>query len=497
MLKKIRVGLAILSILALTLLFLDFTGTASRLWGWLAKLQFVPAMLACNFVALIILLVLTLLLGRVYCSVICPLGIMQDVINFIRGHVGKKSKRKNRFTFKPELTIVRALLLTLFCICIICGFLTVAALIEPYSEYGRIVSTFLAPVYDWGNNLLADMAAAHDSYAFYRIEPQAMFLPAVIIAGVTFVVVALFAWFTGRGYCNTICPVGTILGYLSKFSLLKPVIDTNLCNGCRKCERNCKASCINAKAHRIDYSRCVDCMDCINNCSTGAIRYTWHRTFAPVTPASAPDKSRRTFIASGAVILGALAAKAEDKVTDGGFADITPKTKPSRKGRIVPPGAVSVNNLTDRCTMCQLCISECPNGVLRPSMDVATFMQPEVSYENGYCRPECIQCSSVCPAGAIQPIDLAEKSSIHVGAAAVDLTSCLSATGQASCGKCSRKCPVGAIEMVAVNPDVEGSPLMPVVNEATCIGCGACENLCPVSPISAIVVNGYEVHRNG
>ena len=496
MLKKIRVVLAIISLVALTLLFLDFTGTASALWGWLAKLQFMPAVLACNFVALIILLVLTLVFGRIYCSVICPLGIMQDVVNFIRGHVGKKSKRKNRFAFKPELTIVRALVLTLFCICVICGFLTIAALIEPYSEYGRIVSAFLAPVYDSANNLLADMAASRDSYTFYHVDLPAVFIPALILSGITLVVVALFAWFTGRGYCNTICPVGTILGYLSKFSLLKPVIDTNLCNGCRKCERNCKASCINAKTHSIDYSRCVDCMDCVENCSTGAIRYTWHRTFAPLTP-SATDKSRRKFMASGAVIVGALAAKAEDKLTDGGFAEITPKTKPSRSGRIVPPGAVSLDNLTSRCTMCQLCISECPNGVLRPSMDAATFMQPEVSYENGYCRPECTRCSSVCPAGAIHPIDRAEKSAIHIGAAAVNLDLCLSVTAQASCGKCSRKCPAGAIEMVAMEPAIEGSPLMPVVNDAACIGCGACENLCPVSPVSAIVVNGYEVHRHG
>lgn len=501
MLRKLRIAVAVVAILCVTALFTDFTGTAARWWGWLAKIQFVPAMLSLNVVALLFLAVLTLVMGRVYCSVICPLGIMQDFINWIHGHVGPRSKRRNRFRYKPALTVMRISVLVVFVAIIALGLTSIAGLLDPYSEYGRIASTLIAPVYDGINNVLATEAEGYGSYAFYHVTAPAIGWPLMVTALLTLAVVGAMAWFTGRGYCNMICPVGTILGYLSKISFLRPVIDTSKCNGCRSCERNCKASCIDAPHHRIDYSRCVACMDCIDNCRQGAISYTFRHAgkisrTAETRAVSQADESRRTFLVAGAVIAGAAAAGAKGKLSDGGLAPIIPKTVPERKGRIVPPGAVSVANLERECTACQLCISSCPNGVLRPSMDIATFLQPEIGYENGYCRPECTRCGEVCPAGAIVTIDRAEKSAIHIGRAEVDLDRCLSATGAASCGKCSRKCPAGAITMTSVGPEgADGSPLMPVVNEALCIGCGACENLCPVSPVSAIVVSGYEVHR--
>lgn len=144
---------------------------------------------------------------------------------------------------------------------------------------------------------------------------------------------------------------------------------------------------------------------------------------------------------------------------------------------------------------CQLCVSNCPNGVLRPSVNMDTFMLPEVSYERGYCRPECNNCSQVCPAGAIEPIDVAEKSSIQVGHAVWIKENCIAATKGVHCGNCVRHCPVGAITMINLNPDDENSPKVPAVNTERCIGCGACENLCPVRPYSAIYVEGHERHR--
>ena len=496
MLKSLRVILALISITALTLLFLDFTGLTFEYFGWLPKLQLVPALLSVNVTALVILAAITLLCGRVYCSVICPLGIMQDGINWLRGHTGKKSKRKNRFRYKKGLTVVRIIFLALFVVSIALGVMTFAALIEPYSEYGRIVSTFVAPLYDGVNNMLADAAQARDSYAFYHVAPQFMFGTAMIVAGVTFAVVAFFAWTDGRGYCNSICPVGTILGYVSKVSFLRPVINPSACNSCSKCSRNCKSSCIDFKQHKIDYSRCVACMDCLGVCSKGAIKYTYKRYGESEAPVKASvDGGRRTFFGIGAIAAGAALARAQEKVTDGGFAPIIPKEKPERKYRISPPGSRSLVNLHRNCTSCQLCIASCPNGVLRPSMDLETFMQPEVSYEKGYCRPECTRCSEVCPAGAIVMIDTAVKSSTQIGQAVVNRERCLSASKGVKCGKCAVKCPAQAIVMVAVNPEDEASVLMPAVNESLCIGCGACEHLCPVSPESAIVVHGHEVHR--
>lgn len=498
MYRKIRITLAILGFIAITLLFVDFTGVAQQWWGWIAKIQFVPAFISLNVVAIVILLLLTLVLGRVYCSVICPLGILQDVINHVRGWVGKKQKRRNRFVYSKPKTFLRIGVLLAFItlitlgICNIVG-TTIASLIEPYSAYGRIASSLFAPIYDAGNNIIADAVADTDCYWFYHVETY-QYLPLTIIAVVTLFVVGIMACLGGRVYCNTICPVGTILGYISRYSLLKPVIDTSKCNGCTKCARNCKASCIDAKNHAIDYSRCVMCMNCIDNCSTGAIKYQ-SRIRTKNNKSINANCGRRNFMLTGVALATATAMKASDKVTDGGLAKIIEKEEPQRKNRIVPPGAVSLSHLQRHCTGCQLCISACPNGVLRPSTNLSTFMQPVVGYEKGYCRPECVRCSDACPVGAFHPITVDEKSSIQIGRAVVKLEACVMTSRGRRCGNCADKCPTGAIKIVACEPDKENSRYMPVVNESKCIGCGACEYYCPVRPLSAIYVNGNEVHH--
>lgn len=495
MLRRVRIVLAVVCFVAVTLLFLDFTGTAQEWWGWIAKMQFIPALLSLNLLAVVSLVLLTLVFGRIYCSVICPLGVMQDVINRISRFARKKNKRRSRFSYSRPKTWMRVTMLILFFALIVAGFMPIASLIEPYSEYGRIVSSLVAPAYDAVNNELAGVAEGMDSYAFYRVDIYSSWA-VTVVALVTLTVVGTMAWLSGRGYCNMICPVGTVLGYLSRFSLLKPVIDRSKCIGCTKCARNCKASCIDVKTRGIDYSRCVACMGCIDSCREGAIKYTVrYRENQPEKISGKVDESRRKFLTTSAVIAAGVAVKAADKTTDGGLAPIIDKNAPQRATRIVPPGAVSIANLEKHCTSCQLCITACPNSVLRPSTELSTFMQPVVAYDRGYCRPECVKCSEACPAGAIRPITAAEKSAIQIGHAVVRLDACIMASEGKRCGNCSRHCPVGAISLVPVNPDDKTSRRMPVVNEERCIGCGACENLCPVRPLSAIYVEGVEVHR--
>jgi len=495
MLKKLRVAIAIISIIAITFCFVDFTGLASRWFGWLPKIQFLPAVLALNLGVVIALVILTLILGRVYCSVICPLGIMQDFFTWLRGRFKIKKKRLNRFSFKAGNKWIRIAVLVVFIIALAFPIAhAFASLIAPYSAYGRIANSIIAPAYDGINNILADYSEAHDSYTFYHADPTPV--PSIVmwIALATLIVIGGLAFFAGRKYCNTICPVGTILGYLAKYSLLRPYIDVSKCNGCTKCARNCKAECIDPKAHKIDYTRCVACMDCINNCSTNAISYG----IPPKTKKEVnvqPDKSRRAMLVGGVIVAGtAVANAASDKLTDGGFSKIITKTNKPDRSPIVPAGAISIKHLRDHCTACQLCISACPNNVLRPSTKLENFMQPEVGYENGYCRIECTACSTVCPTGAFHIILPEEKTAISVGIAKVSKTMCISVAEGVDCGNCARHCPADAIVMTEINT-TEGTRLMPVVNEGRCIGCGACENLCPVNPISAITVEGREVHK--
>lgn len=511
MLRKIRIILATIFFAGVTLLFLDFTGTLHAWLGWMAKVQFLPAVMAMNFAVVAVLLLLTLLFGRVYCSVICPLGVMQDIISWIHG----KTKKKNRFRFSysPAKNILRYAVLVLFILGLVLGAHSIAVIIAPYSAYGRIAGNLFAPLYQWGNNLLAWIAERADSYAFYSVDVWIKSVSTFVVAAITFAVVGFLAWKHGRTWCNTICPVGTVLGFFSRFSVFAPVIDTEKCRNCGLCGKQCKASCINTKEHSIDYSRCVACMDCIDTCKDGAIHYARRRSLgklgmtesklgmtegkskATESKTAGPDKGRRAFIVSSAIAGTAVAAKAQEMKVDGGLTAIDHAEKPERQTPLVPAGSLSLKNFANHCTSCQLCVSVCPNQVLRPSTSLMTLMQPEMSYERGYCRPECTRCSDICPAGAIRPITREEKSSIQIGHAVVNLDNCVVNTDGVKCGNCSRHCPAGAIRMVRKNPDDPQSLMIPTVNEERCIGCGACENLCPARPFTAIHIEGHEVHK--
>lgn len=492
MLRKIRITLGSVMFIGLSLLFLDFTGTLHQWLSWMAKVQALEAVLALNVAVIAGLAVLTFLFGRIYCSIICPLGVMQDVF----GWLGKKSK-KNRYTFSKEYKWMRYGLLAIFIAGCLAGVGTIIELLAPYSAFGRICTMLLQPLWMLGNNALASIAEHYESYAFYGVDVWMKSLPVFFIALLTLIIIAILAWRNGRTYCNTICPVGTVLSFISRFSLLKIHFDEDKCKNCSLCTKNCKAACIDFKNHKVDYSRCVVCGDCIKSCKFGALSYsrkTSGTSKTGTTSDASVDANKRSFLIATALVSTAALAQ-EKKHVDGGLADIIEKKAPERKTPIVPPGARSLKHMTQHCTGCQLCVSKCPNDVLRPSMDITNLMQPVMSFEKGYCRPECTRCSEVCPAGAIKLIDKEEKSGIQIGHAVVYPDFCLSALGENECGNCARHCPVGAIEMVPSDPEDDLSPSVPAVNENACIGCGACEHLCPVRPLSAIHVEGHEVHK--
>jgi len=465
MLRKIRILLGAVFFIGITLLFI---GIGHNWWGWMAKLQFLPSLLALNLMVVIGILLLTIAVGRIYCSVICPLGVFQDIIIWIRRKGEKlfKKKKTHKFKYLNEHKWVRYGVLVLSIISIIVSGQMLIALIAPYSAYGRMVQSIVT--------------ACSGSVT-----------AALLITGLlTLVIITACAWMWGREYCNTICPVGTTLSLVSRFSLMRPVIDESKCINCGKCGRQCKAGCIDTKNHKIDYSRCVDCFDCIETCQDNAINFKYFA--AKKQQADNVDQGRRAFLVTSAVVAASAAAHAQDHM-HGGFAEVTPKKAPERSERIVPFGSGSVKSFYNHCTACQLCVSACPNHVLHPSSDLEHLLQPYMSYEDGYCRPECTACSKVCPAGAIKPVTVEQKQTIRIGVARVNLDLCLPAQGKDSCGNCSYHCPSGAIRMVRQ----QGSRnQIPTVSEDRCIGCGACENLCPSRPISAITVDGLSIHRN-
>lgn len=501
MLRKVRITLAAVMFTLITLLFLDFTGALHTWLSWLAMVQFLPALLALHVGVIAVLVVLTLVFGRIYCSVVCPLGVFQDVVSWLGG---RHRKRRHRFSYSPERRWLRYGVLAVFVVALVAGIGSVVALLAPYSAYGRMVQNLLQPLYILGNNALAWVAGRADSYAFYSREVWIRSLPTFAIAAVTLVAVVVLAWRGGRTYCNTICPVGTILSLLARHSWFRVTVDGRKCNACGLCARSCKAACIDSAHHKIDYSRCVACGDCIGQCRRQALSYT-HPTAAKAGHDSAPgagsggrqaaDASRRSFLIGAAVATSSALLAQEKKKVDGGLAEIEDKQAPRRTTPLTPPGSLSARNMARHCTACQLCVAQCPNDVLRPSAGLVTLMQPTMSYERGYCRPECTRCADVCPAGAIRPISREDKSSIQIGHAVWLRKNCVPLTEGRACGNCARHCPVGAITMVSSDPGREDAPKIPAVNTARCIGCGACENLCPARPFSAIYVEGHEVHR--
>ena len=486
MLRKIRTILAAVFFILITLLFLDFTGTLHHWLGWMAKVQFLPAVMALNVVVVVVLIALTLVFGRIYCSIICPLGVLQDIL-------ARLHRKKNKYAYSKEVRWLRYPVLVLFIIALVAGVGVFFQLLAPYSAYGRIATMIFQPLWMMANNVLGTIAERADSYAFYTVDVWMKSLPVLAIAAVTLVLLFVLAWRGGRTYCNTVCPVGTILSFFARFSWLKIHFDTDKCKNCSLCSKNCKAACIDFKTHTVDYSRCVVCGNCIDACKFGALKYDNSRLHAK---ANAPiDDSKRSFLLASALVSTAALAQKKEKLMDGGIAELEDKVAPERQMPLTPPGSLSFDHFAQHCTGCQLCVSECPNNVLRPSSDLMHLMLPEMSYERGHCRPECTRCSEVCPAGAIKKIDQDEKTSIQIGHAVWIKKNCVVLTDEVECGNCARHCPSGAIEMVPLDADNEESPMVPAINETACIGCGACEYVCPSRPFSAIYVEGHEVHK--
>lgn len=442
-------------LLGITALLLDSTGVLRHWLGWMPKMQLLPAILGLNGLVIAAVIIITLVIGRFYCAVICPMGIFQDIFTWFHKIIfGKKRK----FHYRKPATVLRYTVLALFVIAMLVGLNQIAVLIAPYSAYARMVTGIHASgTVQW-------------------------------VAIITLVVIGLLSFTMGRIWCNAICPVGSLLGLISKYSIFGIKIDADKCVGCRKCEHGCKSMCIDIDNKTVDGSRCVNCFNCIGECNQGAI--TLGRRSHRASQAKQVDSSRRKFMAGTIAVGAAMAVQAQEQKLDGGLAALADKSVPDRKTPLKPFGARSLKNFSSRCTACQLCVSQCPEHVLRPSAKLTSLLQPEMNYDKGYCRMACTRCSEVCPAGAIKPITAEEKTAVSIGIAVTLHENCLSAAGE-SCNACSRHCPAAAISMVT---DPSTGHQVPSVNESRCLGCGACEYYCPARPMTAIYVEGREIH---
>jgi ferredoxin-type protein NapF len=465
------------------LAFLGDEKMSTALSDMLLYFQFTPSLL--QFInnpghllglGFLFILLTSFIFGRFYCSFLCPLGILQDI--FIRIFRGSQK----RHTFQRSYRLVAYCILVLTIVTAILGSLTFVNLLDPYSLFGRIAAHPFKSLVLWFNNIIVGVFEQFDIYALMVRKQHYIPFSILTISIGSFGMVLAFSIISGRAYCNTICPVGALLGIASSFSLFRFVIDKKKCRTCRSCEGVCKAGCIDIDKLEIDPSRCVACFNCVDACQKTAVVYQAQ----PAVPSSSQwVPSRRSFLVSTAAVSGTY------------FSALSPVRLSSieaaqrRQMPIMPPGSKSIAHFMQYCTACHLCVSVCPTNVMTPAYleyGVCGIMQPKLNYLQGHCDFDCNACGQVCPTGAITPLLLQDKKLTQTGIVSLNKAKCIVYVKKKHCGACGEACPTHAIF-----PVEKGLVLFPEIDMDYCIGCGACEHACPTKP-KAITVTSKIVH---
>lgn len=581
-LKIFRVTAATAIFIAALLAFLNFS------MGWetnhILHIQFVPALLSLAAgtlgvaLPLIILLLLTLIFGRVYCSFLCPTGILQDIIGRLARPFTRRTRTNphspgagahntsagshssganagsststgistsagsstsssnstsagssnsacssNNAGYRKPHSILRYIILIATGLLFALGLAWPLTLLDPYSLFGKIASQFFGSIEIFLNNALANIFPNSIPYLKYTSIATVSF----IYGTIALITLILFSAAHGRLYCNTICPVGTLLGLIGSKSLFQIRIDSNACKHCNACAKNCKSNCIDIKGQKVDTERCVVCFNCLQHCKFNALHYSLRRpaastssstsassstantgatsataacstqpsaTAAGSAPSGKIDKGLRTTLAGLAGLGTAILAH---KGTGSRFIPIKEyrekhlpeNLRASQELGIMPPGAGRLEHFKQNCTGCYACVAACPGDVIKP----ATFeygpdgiLLPTLKYNGHFCGYECNACSNACPSGALSPLTLKEKKRTAIGKAIYMAGKCIVFQAGTDCGACDEHCPTKAITMVPV----PGKSFLyyPKLNRDLCIGCGGCEYICPQKPKAIKVV---------
>ena len=495
LLRKFRIAFSIIVVLLITAIFIDIRHLIpEKFINLLLFLQFIPS--ANKFIGVgvaaatgfIIILFLTFLTGRTYCSFLCPLGILQDLFSRAGGRIKKKYRK---YGFKKPYNILRYTILAITLITTMIWGILILTFLDPYSIFGRSLTLFLRPPVIILNNLLADIFGKFDIYTFVH-QPVVLFsFAAYLVPAAFFILVFVLSLTKGRLYCNTVCPVGTFLGILSKVSLFRIKFIEDNCSRCGRCAVACKSSCIDFLNKNVDLSRCVGCFDCISVCPDKAMQFGLISSGKSIDRKT--DESKRGFIVTSVLLLFGPGRNSSGQEKSIPVPKKASTVKENKTSPVCLPGSTSIKNFTANCTACSLCISACPNNVILPSVmqyGISSVMQPYMDYHKGFCAYECVRCIEICPTGAMLPLVIDAKKLTQIGKAVFIKDNCIVKTEKTACGACAESCPTKAVHMIAY----EGKLVIPETTDDICIGCGHCEYACPTTPYKAIFVNGNPVH---
>ncbi|WP_320169424.1 4Fe-4S binding protein [Maridesulfovibrio sp.] len=502
-LKTARVVISVAFLVSISFLFLDFREIGARkIAEEVLYLQFVPSFLkfiseaALGAAGFLFVLGATLLFGRIYCSFVCPLGSLQDAFSRV-AHIRRFRSAKKRYRYSAPHNVLRYGILALTVIFPAVGIGLPLNILDPFSNFGRILSDIARPVVLIINNATAYLAEAFGYPGVYHVQMPSV---SIVSLGTAFLMLLVAGWLSarhGRLYCNSICPVGTLLGLISKYSLFRVRIVPSACRECGACERICKSGCIDIGKKSVDPTRCVGCYNCLSVCPDQAMRLSF--AIPKDSEREVPPAGRRNFLTVFTALgLGFVASRAEAQQVKRIIQSRPTVIPEKRTSPISPPGSMGVEQFLSQCTACHLCVSTCPSRVLVPSFldyGLNGIMMPQMSFLSGHCNFDCTVCSEVCPSGAIRPLDKEKKHSTQVGVAEFIRENCVVYTDNTNCGACSEHCPTKAVHMVPYVGGVDRRLVIPEVDATLCVGCGGCEHACPTRPYKAIYVNGNPVHK--